>query len=328
VNKRYLITGGTGSLGRALLAALLADPTTERVVIYSRDEVKQAEVAACYPDEPRLRLSLGDVRDEARVREGCWTCDTVIHAAALKRVDSVAHHPTEVLKTNLDGTRAVIAAAVAAGVKRVLLISSDKAVSPSNIYGISKAAAEAVAVASNGYGIPRGTAISAVRYGNVLGSRGSVVPVWRAAVAAGQPLKITDARMTRFWLTLPGAVGIIRRALAAMIGGEIFVPVLPSLLLIHLADALAPPGYPWVEDGVRPGGEKLAEVLLSEDEVPRTLARVDDVLYVVTPPPSHRTWSAVPYAGVPVDPTLVYRSDVNDWWLDVPTMRAMLAEVP
>jgi UDP-N-acetylglucosamine 4,6-dehydratase len=322
---RYLITGISGSLGRALLANLLADPTTERVIGLSRDEVKQAELWEQFAD-PRLRLSLGDVRDEARVREGCWTCDTVIHAAALKRVDSVAHHPTEVLKTNLDGTRAVIAAAVAAGVKRVLLISSDKAVSPSNVYGISKAAAEAVAVASNGYSIPRGTAISVVRYGNVLGSRGSVVPVWRAAIAAGRPLTITDPRMTRFWLTLSDAVGIIRRALAAMIGGEIFVPVLPSLRLVDLAEALAP-GHPVEAIGLRPGGEKLAEVLLAEDEVPRTLARLEDVLYVVTPPPSHRTWSAVPYVGVPVDPTLVYRSDVNDWWLDVPAMRAMLAEV-
>jgi UDP-N-acetylglucosamine 4,6-dehydratase len=289
--------------------------------------VKQAELWEQFAD-PRLRLSLGDVRDEARIREGCWTCDTVIHAAALKRVDSVANHPTEVMRTNYEGTRNVIAAAVAAGVRRVLLISSDKAVAPSNVYGTSKQAAEHAAVSGNQYGIPRGTAISAVRYGNVLGSRGSVVLVWRAALAAGRPLQLTDRRMTRFWLTLPDAVGIVRRALSAMIGGEIFVPVLPSLRLVDLAEALAPPGYPVTVTGLRPGGEKLAEVLLSEDEVPRTLARLDDVLYVVTPPPSHRTWSAVPYVGVPVDPTLVYRSDVNDWWLDVPAMRAMLAEVP
>jgi UDP-N-acetylglucosamine 4,6-dehydratase len=296
----------------------------ERLVGISRDELKQADVAEEFAAHPQLRLFLGDVRDQARMEEALHGCDTVVHAAALKRVDAVAYNPGEVLLTNVLGTQRVIRAATAAGVARVLLVSSDKAVAPANMYGASKLMAEYVAVSMNATSYPRGTAISVLRYGNVLGSRGSVVHTWRRQAATGGPLAMTDARMTRFVLTLGQAVGFALRALALMDGGEIFVPVLPSARLTDLAEAVAP-GVATTAVGLRPGGEKLAEALLAGDEPARTRRR--DEFYVVIPPVC--SWRADGlWPGVPVDPGLVYVSDGSHGWIGTAALQVLLREVP
>ena len=286
------ITGGTGSLGRALVKDYLTGSVrASRCVVVSRDEVKQGDLEAEYPEAgyPNLRLFLGDVRDKDRLVQAFWHCDTVIHAAALKRISSF-YSSGEILKTNVLGTVNVIQAAVEAGVKRVLLISSDKAVAPTNFYGVSKAAAEGYAVQANTYAAPRGTNVSVLRYGNVLGSRGSVLELWRRQWLAKQPLSITDPRMTRFLVSLPQAVGWVRAVADLMEGGEIFVPVLPAAYVTAVADA-AFPKWPRECIGIRPGGEKLHEALLSDEERTR-LGLVSEGMVVVLPSPA--PWRASP----------------------------------
>lgn len=280
---RIAITGITGSFGTAFMRQAFQAKSfeVERLVGVSRDELKQSEVATEFGDAQALRLFLGDVRDADRMREAFHHCDTVIHAAALKRVDAISYNPSEVIKTNINGTENVIKAAVECGVKRVLFISSDKACNPLNIYGSSKALAEQIAVASNSYAAPRGTSVSVLRYGNVLASRGSVVHIWRRQKAAGKPASITDSRMTRFVLTLPTAVAYALKAIRQMEGGEIFVPVLESARVTDLARAVVGPDWPVEEIGLRAGGEKLYEALLSDEEPSRT--RIAGELMVVTP---------------------------------------------
>lgn len=316
---RVLITGGTGSLGTALLAHYLASDV-ERVCVYSRDEWKQAQLAERFPD-PRVRWFLGDVRDVARLEQAMWGCDTVVHAAALKRVDRVAYDPLEVTKTNVRGTENVITAAMrSGGVERVLLISSDKAVEPTNIYGASKMVAEWLMTMGNIYAYPRGVQLASVRYGNVLGSRGSVVQVWRERAAAGAPIEITDRRCTRFWITMPQAVGLIDYALATMEGGEVFVPVLPSMRITDLAAAIAPDADQ-VDVGLRPGGEKLHEKLLGSEEITRT-GQVGKYFVVQ---PSLRPWTNQRANVARLAPGFTYASDTNSWWLTVDEIRGMLA---
>jgi UDP-N-acetylglucosamine 4,6-dehydratase len=264
---RALITGGTGSLGHALVSAWLQRDDLERLVVYSRDEKKQADMRALFPD-PRLIFMLGDVRDIARLKLAFYSVDTVIHAAALKRVDATANDPLELYKTNVQGTANVLQAALAAGVRKTLLISSDKACLPANAYGASKFMAEQLAVNFNVYGAPRGCVSSVVRYGNVLGSRGSVVHVWRGQ---GDRLTLTEPGMTRFILTMEQAVGIIDSAVDAMEGGEVFVPYrLPAARMEDLAQAVCA-GAEYIYGGLRPGGEKMHELLLSEEESTRTV---------------------------------------------------------
>ena len=323
---RVLITGGTGSLGRALVAEFLADPSVVRVKILSRDEWKQAELATQHPD-PRLECLLGDVRDEARLRDAFRGMDTVIHAAALKRVDKVAADPDEALLTNVLGTRHVCRAARETGVGRVVVVSSDKAVMPTNFYGGTKFLAEQIAIRSNVYGYPRGTRVSVVRYGNVLGSRGSVLSHWRAQAAAGGPLTVTDPHCTRFVITMPQAVALIRVALDTMAGGEVFVPMLPAAALMDLASAVLTEVTPWQDTGLRPGGEKTHEQLLTDEEVWRTLAVPAPTLpggqvYVVTP--SLPTWTAPGWAGTPLPAGTVYRSDVSAWRVGPEELRTLL----
>lgn len=278
---RIAITGGTGSLGRALVREYLTGPVrAERCVVVSRDEVKQGELEADYPGKEALRLFLGDVRDKNRLVQAFWHCDTVIHTAALKRISSF-YSSGEILKTNVLGTVNVISAAVEAGVKRVLVISSDKAVAPTNFYGVSKAAAEGYAIQANTYAAPRGTNVSVLRYGNVMGSRGSVLEVWRQRWLAKQPLLVTDARMTRFLVSLRQAVGYVVSLLDVMEGGEIFVPVLPAAYITEVAEAVFP-HWPREFTGIRSGGEKLHEALLADEERAR-LFRVDDRVFAVLP---------------------------------------------
>jgi UDP-N-acetylglucosamine 4,6-dehydratase len=324
---RILITGGTGSLGNALVSRLYLK---HNVIVFSRDEQKQEDMQRFYGD--RLRYFIGDVRDVDRLTEAFSFVDLVIHAAALKRVDGAAHNPVETKLTNVDGTINVTKAAVSAGVKKVILISSDKAVAPENVYGMSKMAAELMAVHSNVYAAPKGTVISVVRYGNVIGSRGSVVIKWRDALKSGKTIEVTDERMTRFWLTLDQACQIVMDCHDHMLGGEIFVPILPSMKLMDLALAMKPEGRPshgqWYDIvGLRKGGEKLHESLLTEDEIRRL--RFHDSCqgmsyYIVEP--THRTWDDSEYAGrsVKMDDEFAYSSERNHWWLTIDEMKELI----
>src|SRR5690349_9861998 len=274
---RVLITGGTGSLGHALVRRW--KDSAERIVVFSRDEWKQAEMARLYSGE-NIRYFLGDVRDKARLEQALVGIDTVIHAAALKRVDAVAYNPVEVLKTNVLGTQNVIEAAVSSGVRRVVVVSSDKAVEPANVYGSSKNVAEHLAVSANVYAVPRGTRVSVVRYGNVAWSRGSVLFTW-AEQAAHRYIQVTDKRMTRFWLTLDQAVDTIEDALETSDPGEVLIPQLKSAALIDIARAMVHGDCVIEEIGLRPGGEKLHEVLLGAEEGSRAVDYVD--CYILEP---------------------------------------------
>ena len=273
---RVLITGGTGSLGHALVRRW--KDSAERIVVYSRDELKQAQMAEKFSD-PNLRFFIGDVRDRDRLEEALVGIDTVIHAAALKRVDAVAYNPAEVIKTNVLGTQNICQAAVRAGVRSVVVVSSDKAVEPANIYGSSKNVAEHLAVAANVYAVPRGTGVSVVRYGNVAWSRGSVLWRWDALLrqAAGRyaeghlpVIPITDHRMTRFWLTLDQAADVIDYALDTQEAGEIYIPRLKAASMTDIALAMFNNMVKFNETGLRPGGEKLHEVLIGSEEASRT----------------------------------------------------------
>ena len=296
-------------------------------------------MAEAIGDPPPMRWMLGDVRDRDRLESAFWGIEWVIHAAALKRVDGVSFHPTEVEKTNITGTRNVIEAAVRAGVQRVLIISSDKAVAPLNLYGASKFFAEQMAVAANRYAFPRGTRVGVVRYGNVLGSRGSVAHVFRRQAVLGQSLTVTDPAMTRFIITMEHAVDVCLRALSDIQGGEIFVPVLPSARVVDVALAAAEvwntlTTSPMQIVGLRSGGEKRHERLLSEDEVLRarlqSLSR--DPLYggerYVIPPRIHDWNPAAIWIGDHIETDFRYQSDLNDWWLPVEALIPLLKAMP
>jgi len=316
-----LITGGTGSLGTALTRSLLAENRAKKIVIYSRDEQKQAHLADVIGYDPRVKFFLGDVRDSGRLHEAMYRVNTIIHCAALKRVDKVAHNPHELFKTNIDGTVNVVRAANERGIGRVLVISSDKAVAPSTSYGVSKLAAEFYAVQANAIGWPR-TRIAVARYGNVLNSRGSVLECWRARRAAGQPLTITDDRCTRFLMTLPQAAAFVRCCLECMTGGEVFVPELPAALVTDLAEAFAP-GHPRRYVGLRAGGEKLHEELISEHELTRTRASAKVTGYIIAP--AITSW---PYSSTLGEPWggEAYRSDDPHRRLTVEQIRALLPQ--
>lgn len=317
------ITGGTGSLGSALVRWLLKHQMAEKIVILSRDEIKQAQLAEELGSHPKiLRFFIGDVRDQPRLLNAFYGLSVVVHAAALKRVDAVAYNPIEVVKTNILGTQAVIEAACACRVPRVLVISSDKAVEPTNVYGASKNLAEHLAVGANAYTFAQGTRVSAIRYGNVLGSRGSVIPAWRRRIREGAPLPLTDPRMTRFWITMPQAIEAVWTAMRDMAGGDIFVPDLQAMALTDLAEALAPK-YPIKMVGIRPGGEKLHERLLSQEEPRRTVRR--EGAFVIQP--AIRTWGGHALGGDPVGEDFEYQSDTWPRRLTPAEMRPFLDEI-
>jgi UDP-N-acetylglucosamine 4,6-dehydratase len=318
---RIVITGGTGALGKALVDRLVMDPMIERLCVLSRDEHKIRALADRYPEPNPLRWFVGDVRDKARLTVAFQHVDAVIHAAALKRIDAVVNDSLELDKTNIDGTVNVLQAAMESGVRKVLFISSDKACMPTNAYGVSKAMAEWHTIGFNNLSMPRGMACAAVRYGNVFASTGSIVPVWRQALAEGKLLPLTHPEMTRFHLTLPQAVDFCLTSLMRMKGGEIFVPDLPAFRLTDLAAAI---GGQAELVGLRPGGEKLAEVMLSEEEPRRTLWQ-DDRFVIM---PSHQNWSSSRYRGdcLRHDPHLT-----SSWpgrWLSVPALQTILKETP
>lgn len=311
---RVLITGGTGSLGHALTQYYLEN-TDARVIVLSRDEVKQAAMRRRFPDG-RLDFYLGDVRDRDRLRMACEAgVDMVVHAAALKRVDAVAHDPDEVLHTNVLGTRNLLHAARGV-IPRCLLISTDKACYPTNAYGRSKAMAEDLCTAFNVYGSPKGTRSSVLRYGNVIGSRGSVLEVWKDSPT----LTLTHRSMTRFLITMEQAVSAVVWALERMEGGETFVPRLPAATMVDLAEAYRP-GVSTVEVGLRPGGEKLHETLLTKEEGQRAWdEEVGSQVYTVIPPHLH-PWREKWVYGEPVGHQ---RSSDLAQWLDVDEIREVL----
>jgi UDP-N-acetylglucosamine 4,6-dehydratase len=321
-NPSILVTGGTGSFGNAFVEHALRTLSPRRLIIFSRDEVKQLHMRAKYPDsaDSPVRYFIGDVRDRDRLYRAFRDVDVVVHAAALKQVPTAEYNPLEVIHTNVLGAANIIDAAIDRGVKKVVALSSDKAVSPVNLYGASKLCADKLFVSAQVYAGAQDTRFSVVRYGNVLGSRGSVVPFFRAQSREGI-LRITDPRMTRFWITLDHAASFVVHCIQEMSGSEIFLPKIPSMRLVDLARAIAPECRHEIT-GIRPG-EKLHEVLLTEDESRRTREHED--MYVVYPaisvdaPATSRLG-----AGMPVPDGFVYRSDCNDRWLSVEELRALV----
>lgn len=260
-----LVTGGTGSFGKSLVKALLESAKPKKVIIYSRDEFKQFEMRSSFSkDESRLRWFIGDVRDKERLVMALRGVDLVVHAAALKQVETGEYNPSEFIKTNVIGSQNLVEAAIESGVKRVVGLSTDKASSPINLYGATKLTADKLFVGANHYGSISNTKFSVVRYGNVVGSRGSVIPVFYKSKSSDLPFKITDPRMTRFWITLEQAVEFVLQKMISMKGGEIFVPKIPSARIVHLAEAIdAKRRIDFI--GIRPG-EKLHEEMISENE--------------------------------------------------------------
>lgn len=316
-----LITGGTGSFGKAFLAQVLETHNPARVVIFSRDELKQYEMRQTWGDDPRVRFFLGDIRDRDRLNMALHGVDYVVHAAALKQVDTAEYNPTEYVKTNILGSENVILAAIDAGVKKVVALSTDKASSPINLYGATKLTADKLFISSNHYSYARGTKFAVVRYGNVMGSRGSVIPFFRRLADEGQPLPITDLRMTRFWITLPQAVDFVVDSFTEMDGGELYVPRIPSMHVTDLAKAIAPDSE-LIEVGIRPG-EKLHEEMISAEDARRTIQQPDR--YVVAP--TLAEWAFKMPEGVRVPDGFSYTSDSNDLWLSVEDIQQMLAEL-
>ena len=321
-DKSVLVTGGTGSFGKAFIRRLLSDFEPRRVVVFSRDELKQYEFRQELGDDSRLRWFIGDVRDRARLEQAFNGVEVVVHAAAMKQVDTAEYNPFECIATNVLGAENVINAAIGCGVDRVIALSTDKASSPANLYGASKLCSDKLFVAGNHYVGGSATRFSVVRYGNVAGSRGSVVPLFRQLSETGT-LPITDDRMTRFWITLPQAVQFVVDSFDRMQGGEIFVPRIPSTTIVDLATAIAPEAEQQIV-GIRPG-EKLHEEMISANDAHRTRLRNDH--YVILP--VMRGWDEVDVvdSGDEVAEGFAYQSDSNDWFLSVEEIRDLLATV-
>jgi UDP-N-acetylglucosamine 4,6-dehydratase len=315
-----LVTGGTGSFGRKFVEMMLAEYHPAKLIVFSRDELKQHEMRVAGFDHPSLRYFIGDVRDVDRLRRAMHGVDIVVHAAALKQVPACEYNPMEAIKTNILGSSNVVEAALDAHVKKVLALSTDKAVNPINLYGATKLAAEKLFVQSNSYAGGLATRFSCVRYGNVVGSRGSVVPFFLQQKASGK-LTITDERMTRFWLTLEQGVRFVIQCLEKMHGGEVFVPKIPSMKIVDLANAIAP-GVKLEVVGIRPG-EKLHEVLISDDESRSTVEMEE--MYVVQP--SIAAWFVYDWQseGHALPAGFRFGSDNNPHWLSVSQIRDMVA---
>lgn len=322
-----LITGGTGAFGQAFARHAL-DAGARKVVIVSRGEAKQAAMKAAVPDA-RLRFLIGDVRDARRMAEVCRGLDVVVHAAALKRVETCEADPDEAVATNVSGTQHVARACIDRGVQRAVFLSTDKAAAPNTLYGHTKATAERAWVAANVYAAGTPTRFAATRYGNVLGSTGSVLPLWRGQFHAGLPLTLTDERATRFWMTLADAVALVHRALGDMRGGEVYVPKCKAAPILDLARAVVEghgtyaPGH--VCTGLR-RGEKLHELLISDDETSVTYDRGD--VFVIEPEvtwddvkPQHDLTERLAHLTRPV---AAYRSDTAPRWT-VEELRRMIA---
>jgi len=307
--KTILVTGGTGSFGRKFVETARAMHEPRRIIVFSRDELKQHDMRREVTD-PRITFFIGDIRDRERLYRAFQAdVDVVVHAAAMKQVPACEYNPFEAIKTNILGAQNIIDAAIDCGVAKVVVLSSDKAVNPVNLYGATKLCMEKLFVQGNSYSGPRSTRFACVRYGNVVGSRGSVVPIFRDQRATGK-VTITDPRMTRFWLTLEQAVQLVVDGIRLMHGGEVFVPRIPSMSITELARVLAP-GCEVEVTGIRPG-EKLHECLISRDEARHTVAF--EGMFVIKP--EHAWWGDPNWTdGEPLPDGFEYSSETNDQWL-------------
>ncbi len=311
-----LVTGGTGSFGRALTKRLI-NSKARRIAIFSRDELKQLDMKNEFRDD-RLRFFLGDIRDSSRLDIALHNVDYVVHAAALKQVDTGEYNPMEFVKTNIVGSQNVIDACIRNGVKKVVALSTDKASSPINLYGATKLTADKLFSAANNYSYGYGTLFSIVRYGNVMGSRGSVIPYFRQLATEGKIFPITDKRMTRFWITLDQAVEFVLESFGIMQGGELYVPRIPSMKIMDLAQAIKK-DFKYEEIGIRPG-EKLHEEMISPDDSRRTVELSNR--YVVLP--IFAEWGFTPPKGKAVKDGFNYRSDTNDLWLTIEELQQLI----
>ena len=316
-NSTILVTGGTGSFGKKFTKIMLEQYQPKKLIIFSRDELKQHEMRVAGYDAPNLRYFIGDVRDADRLRRAMKGVDLVVHAAALKQVPACEYNPMEAIMTNVNGAKNVIDAAIDTGVKRVVALSTDKAVNPVNLYGATKLCAEKLFVQSNAYGGADGTRFACVRYGNVVGSRGSVIPVFLDQRKNGK-ITITDPRMTRFWITLEQGVRLVIRAAETMLGGEVYIPKIPSMNIMDLAKAIAPE-CDIAYTGIR-SGEKLHEQLISEDEARQTVELPD--VYIVEP--AHPWWLGRDHTeGKRLPDQFRYSSETNPEWLSIEQLQVM-----
>jgi UDP-N-acetylglucosamine 4,6-dehydratase len=319
--KVVLVTGGTGSFGKKFVETMLRDHHPKKLIVFSRDELKQHEMRQVFSDQgdSPMRYFIGDVRDAGRLRRAMMGVDVVVHAAAMKQVPACEYNPIEAVLTNITGTKNVIEAALDCGVERVLAISTDKAVNPVNLYGATKLVAEKLVVQANAYSGTSASRFACVRYGNVIGSRGSVIPLFRAQRSSGR-VTVTDARMTRFWITLDQGVRFVTNCIERMHGGEVFVPKLASTEIMSLVEVEAPEcEVSFI--GIRPG-EKLHEVLVSEDEA-RNAVELDD-MYIIKPPTPYfgNQWTE----GAPIDDGFWYGSNNNVRTLSTDELRTMIRD--
>ncbi len=315
--KSILITGATGSFGKKCTEILLRSYAPKRLIVFSRDELKQFEMAQQFStvQYPCMRYFIGDVRDKERLYRALHGVDYVIHAAALKQVPAAEYNPTECIRTNIGGAENIINVAADCGVKKVVALSTDKAVAPVNLYGATKLCSDKLFIAANAFTACE-TIYSVVRYGNVMGSRGSVIPFFIKQREAGGPLTITDKRMTRFWITLEESVYMVLRSLEIAGGGEVLVPKIPSMKIIDLAEAIAP-GMATSETGIRPG-EKVHETMITSEDARHTIDIGD--YYVIKP----ETFRYRGPDGKPVAEGFCYNSGTNDQWLTVPQLQITL----
>jgi UDP-N-acetylglucosamine 4,6-dehydratase len=315
-----LITGGTGSFGKKCTGILLKEYHPKKLIIFSRDELKQHEMRTGGFDHPSMRYFIGDIRDRDRLRRAMYGVDIVIHAAAMKQVPACEYNPSEAVLTNVTGAQNIVDTAIECGVHKVLGLSTDKAVNPVNLYGATKLCEEKLLVQGNSYAGSRDTRFSCTRYGNVLGSRGSVIPLFRQQRASGK-LTVTDQRMTRFWLTLEQGVRFVLSAIEQMHGGELFIPRIPSMRIMDLAKAIAPECKIEIT-GIRPG-EKLHEVMVSRDEARHAVLAGDK--YVIFP--EYPWWSTDRWAeGKPLPDGFEYNSDQNDVWVTADELLRMVGD--
>ena len=327
--KSVLITGGTGSFGKKFVETILNRyPEVKRIVIYSRDELKQFELKQKYPHDryPQLRFFIGDVRDGERLKRACEGIDVIIHAAAIKQVDTAEYNPEECIKTNVHGAQNVINAALQTGVKHVVALSTDKACAPINLYGATKLTSDKLFTAANNISGSKDVRFSVVRYGNVMGSRGSVIPFFIGKRDSGaKELPITDMRMTRFNISLQAGVDLVMYAIGHHLGGEIFIPKIPSYHIVDVAKAIAP-NIPLVEVGIRPG-EKLHEEMITVTDALNTIDLGQ--YYAILPSVSfkhQREEYLQHHQAVPVPQGFHYSSDQNEEWETVETLRAKIKE--
>ncbi len=324
VGQRILITGGTGSFGKKLTELLLREYDPRTVIIFSRDELKQFEMQndPRFGRDPRLRFFIGDVRDADRLRRALDGVDVIVHAAALKQVPAAEYNPFEAVKTNILGAQNIVDAAIDKGVRRVLALSTDKAANPVNLYGATKLCSDKIFVAGNAYAGAKDTAFSVVRYGNVVGSRGSVVPFFLQR-RHDKSLPITDPRMTRFWITLEQGARFVLDCLERAGGGELFVPKIPSMRLVDLARVINPRAEHEIV-GIRPG-EKLHEVMVTEDDARQTLELGDR--FVILPPFKWKALEKWHAEGKRCEDGFRYASDTNLHWLDEAGLREMIGSL-